>query len=136
MENGALAFLPGSHLTHPVHRRFVHLKGLGTGFEKIADPVPTRPEDYVLQPCKAGTFKLLIHIHPHQRNVTPCPVFRFTGTLLLFSGNLMHTSSANLSAVSRYIYLFTVIDTAPAVVYDEKNLLQPKEMPKLLEVHA
>jgi hypothetical protein len=58
-ENGALSFLPGSHLTTSITKRFVRLPGGGTGFE------PLVPQDlqekmlpptgkYVLEACEPG----------------------------------------------------------------------------------
>ncbi|TFY68787.1 hypothetical protein EVJ58_g793 [Rhodofomes roseus] len=37
-ENGALSFLPGSHLTAPITKRFVRKPGGGTGFETLIPP--------------------------------------------------------------------------------------------------
>ncbi|KAH9948564.1 phytanoyl-CoA dioxygenase [Amylocystis lapponica] len=45
-ENGALSFLPGSHLSAPITKRFVRLPSGGTGFEQLIPPerAPTAPE--------------------------------------------------------------------------------------------
>ena len=58
-ENGALSFLPGSHLTTPITKRFVRLPTGGTGFEQL--PVPTNysgavssTNEYVLECCQPG----------------------------------------------------------------------------------
>ena len=55
-ENGALSFLPGSHLTAPIAKRFVRLPSGGTGFEELLDPnqVPTPVGEYVLEECNPG----------------------------------------------------------------------------------
>jgi phytanoyl-CoA hydroxylase len=64
--NGALYFLPGSHLISPITKRFIRLPDKkGTGFE----PLPHNPnskesststnssnDDYVLVTCKPGPF--------------------------------------------------------------------------------
>lgn len=58
-ENGALSFLPGSHLTSPITKRFVRLPQGGTGFEDLIPPekVPPKPEGkYVLEACDPGTY--------------------------------------------------------------------------------
>ena len=55
-ENGALSFLPGSHLTAPIAKRFVRLPSGGTGFEELLDPnqIPTPVGEYVLEECNPG----------------------------------------------------------------------------------
>jgi hypothetical protein len=55
-ENGALSFLPGSHLTAPIAKRFVRLPTGGTGFEQLLDPnqVQTPVGEYVLEECNPG----------------------------------------------------------------------------------
>ncbi|KAG8987961.1 hypothetical protein FRB93_004329 [Tulasnella sp. JGI-2019a] len=104
--NGALSFAPGSHLTHPIDRRFVRTGTGGTGFETLCAPgPPLREEDYVMHPCPAGT---LVVIH----------------------GSVLHKSERNTSEKTRYAYTFHMIESAPPAVYDEKNWLQPtREMP-------
>ena len=60
-ENGALSFLPGSHLTAPITKRFVRLSTGGTGFEQIipASEAPKPPEGkYVLEACNPGEYGL------------------------------------------------------------------------------
>ena len=56
-ENGALSFLPGSHLTTSITKRFVRLPTGGTGFEELipASEAIRNPEGkYVLEACDAG----------------------------------------------------------------------------------
>lgn len=59
--NGALSFLPGSHLIYPVTKRFVRLgEGNGTGFEQL--PLTSEEEElsgkpkgeYILETCNPG----------------------------------------------------------------------------------
>ena len=60
-ENGALSFLPGSHLTAPITKRFVRMPSGGTGFESLIPPekVPKNPEGkYVLEACEPGESTL------------------------------------------------------------------------------
>jgi phytanoyl-CoA hydroxylase len=61
--NGALSFLPGSHLTTPLTKRFVRIPGGGTGFEPLVAPeVAERvaaenkaaSDSYVLETCEPG----------------------------------------------------------------------------------
>ena len=56
-ENGALSFLPGSHLTAPITKRFIRLSTGGTGFEQLIAPedAPKNPEGkYILECCEPG----------------------------------------------------------------------------------
>lgn len=56
-ENGALSFLPGSHLTTPIYKRFVRLPGGGTGFETLVeeDNDASKGGQYVMECCQPGT---------------------------------------------------------------------------------
>ncbi|KAH7335974.1 hypothetical protein B0J17DRAFT_668577 [Rhizoctonia solani] len=114
--NGALSFLPGSHRTTPINKRFVRLPEGGTGFIDIETPVTPldlqsqpfeRPADfgatggeYILETCDAGT-------------------------LVLIHGSVLHKSERNTSQNTRFAYTFHMIESAPRVRYDERNWLQP-----------
>jgi len=109
--NGALSFLPGSHLTYPVTKRFVRLgEGKGTGFEQLSltseEEFSGKPKgDYILETCNPGD-------------------------LVLIHGSVLHKSERNTSPHTRFAYTFHMIDSSPYAKYDEKNWLQPtKEMP-------
>lgn len=59
-ENGALSFLPGSHLSTKITKRFVRLPNGGTGFEYLSADAehgdPTQSSgDYKLETCSPGT---------------------------------------------------------------------------------
>jgi len=66
--NGALSFLPGSHKTFPITKRFVRLgPGKGTGFEplvsseedaKVQAQAAAEAGKYVMEPCNPGTTNL------------------------------------------------------------------------------
>ncbi|KAI9509172.1 phytanoyl-CoA dioxygenase, partial [Russula earlei] len=106
-ENGALSFLPGSHLTAPITKRFVRLPSGGTGFEQLLDPGQASMPvgEYVVEECKPGD-------------------------LVLIHGSVLHKSERNRSAKTRFAYTFHMIDSPPHALYDDKNWLQPtKEMP-------
>ncbi|KAH7927493.1 phytanoyl-CoA dioxygenase [Leucogyrophana mollusca] len=69
--NGALSFLPGSHLTTPITKRFVRTTGGGTGFEHLDVPEPT-PERGDL---------VLIHgsvLHKSERNTSARTRYAYT----------------------------------------------------------
>jgi len=103
-ENGALSFLPGSHLTAPIAKRFVRLPSGGTGFEQLLDPnqVQTPVGDYVLEECDPGD-------------------------LVLIHGSVLHKSERNRSDKTRFAYTFHMIESPPHAVFDDKNWLQPTE---------
>jgi|ERR1700679_1795069 phytanoyl-CoA hydroxylase len=60
-QNGALSFLPGSHKTTPIAKRFVRLPGGGTGFERLISPQDeakageSRKGEYIMAECEPGT---------------------------------------------------------------------------------
>ncbi|KAM6501909.1 phytanoyl-CoA dioxygenase [Amanita muscaria] len=106
-ENGALSFLPGSHLNAPIIKRFVRLPSGGTGFESLVteDTGPSESQnkgEYVLEPCEPGD-------------------------LVLIHGSVLHKSERNTSQRTRFAYTFHMIDSAPYALYDSKNWLQPTE---------
>jgi len=103
-ENGALSFLPGSHLTAPITKRFVRLPGGGMGFEQLLDPnqVSAPVGEYILEECNPGD-------------------------LVLIHGSVLHKSERNLSAKTRFAYTFHMIESPPFAVYDDRNWLQPTE---------
>lgn len=106
-ENGALSFLPGSHLRTPITKRFVRLPTGGTGFEQLTVPTGS-PEAapstgrYILECCEPGD-------------------------LVLIHGSVLHKSEKNLSRNTRFAYTFHMIESPPYATYDEKNWLQPTE---------
>ncbi|KAI0045356.1 phytanoyl-CoA dioxygenase [Auriscalpium vulgare] len=101
--NGALSFLPGSHRTTRVTKRFVRLPSGGTGFEALPAPESAPPSgDYVLEECEPGD-------------------------LVLIHGTVLHKSPRNLSDKTRFAYTFHMVESPPHAVYDEKNWLQPTE---------
>jgi ectoine hydroxylase-related dioxygenase (phytanoyl-CoA dioxygenase family) len=107
-ENGALSFLPGSHLTTPITQRFVRLPIGRTGFEKLVPPEVEKQieensepqEKYIMEACAPGD-------------------------LVLIHGSVLHKSERNCSSHTRFAYTFHMIDSFPHAVYDEKNWLQP-----------
>ncbi|GBE81220.1 phytanoyl-CoA dioxygenase [Sparassis latifolia] len=102
-ENGALSFLPGSHKSAPITKRFVRLPQGGTGFEELIPPekAPKNPEGkYILEACMPGDM-VLIH------------------------GSVLHRSEKNRSPHTRFAYTFHMIESPPHAVYDDKNWLQP-----------
>jgi len=104
-ENGALSFLPGSHLTTAITKRFVRLPTGGTGFEQLpvrTNEAPSPTGNYVLECCEPGD-------------------------LVLIHGSVLHKSEKNLSPNTRFAYTFHMIESSLYATYDEKNWLQPTE---------
>jgi len=102
-ENGALSFLPGSHKTTAITKRFVRMPEGGTGFEQLIPPEqePARHDGkYILEAC-------------------------LPGDLVLIHGSVLHKSEKNTSPHTRFAYTFHMIESPPYAVYDEKNWLQP-----------
>ncbi|KAJ6593868.1 phytanoyl-CoA dioxygenase [Mycena capillaripes] len=106
--NGALSFLPGSHLTTPLVKRFVRLPAGGMGFEPLVAPEVAEQiaaqnkasiDSYVLETCEPGD-------------------------LVLIHGSVLHKSGRNTSDKTRFAYTFHMIESSGAK-YDEKNWLQP-----------
>ncbi|KAF8514242.1 phytanoyl-CoA dioxygenase [Hysterangium stoloniferum] len=99
--NGALSFLPGSHLTAPITKRFVRAPGGGTTFEPLESNNSLKPEgEYILEPCEPGD-------------------------LVLIHGSVLHKSERNTSPLTRFAYTFHMIEDPAKATYDEKNWLQP-----------
>ena len=128
-ENGALSFLPGSHLTSPVAKRFVRLPTGGTGFEQLpvsAKETPLSAGEYVLERCDPGNLASVML--PVRQLILP--FYDFPGDLVLIHGSVLHKSEKNLSPNTRFAYTFHMIESPPYATYDEKNWLQPtKAMP-------
>ena len=119
-----MSFLPGSHLTAPITKRFVRLPSGGTGFEQLLDPnhASTPTGEYVLEECNPGELSTFAHGEnaAHLSHVG-------TGDLVLIHGSVLHKSERNTSAKTRFAYTFHMIESPPYAVYDEKNWLQPTE---------
>lgn len=107
--NGCLSFLPGSHKTASVDKRFVR-KPDGTGTTFIDNEGARFPvgDEYGKRAAEEGEYVL--------GEVK-------AGTLVLIHGNLLHKSEKNLSEKGRIIYTFHVIEGEN--VYDQRNWLQP-----------
>ncbi|KAF5348736.1 hypothetical protein D9758_006810 [Tetrapyrgos nigripes] len=104
--NGALSFLPGSHLTAPITKRFVRLPEGGTGFERLMSEEEEQEATehakgkYILEACGPGD-------------------------LVLIHGSVLHKSERNTSQNTRFAYTFHMIESPPRATYDAKNWLQP-----------
>lgn len=127
--NGALSFLPGSHLTTPITKRFVRLATGGTGFQSISTPASPKLD-------VEGASEQPVSMEPNlsERNYTMevCE----PGDLVLIHGSVLHKSKRNTSSQTRYAYTFHMIDSPPYAMYDEKNWLQPTlsmPFPKVLD---
>ncbi|VVT44491.1 uncharacterized protein SAPINGB_P000434 [Magnusiomyces paraingens] len=107
-ENGALQYLPGSHLNTPIAKRLVRTGESGeikTTFEPVPGAVISE-EQLELQK-DASKYKWV-----------ECPA----GSLVLIHNSVVHKSEHNLSNKSRYAYAFHVIEGTAD--YDTRNWLQ------------
>ena len=106
MKNGCLSFVPGSHKTHPIAKRFVRLEGGGTGFIEIGELADEPDESaFKVEECTAG--------------ISVSDFGECLGSLVVIHGNVLHKSEANLSEDSRYIYTFHIIEGNAK--YDDQN---------------
>ncbi|KAJ2757275.1 hypothetical protein H4R27_002428 [Coemansia aciculifera] len=102
LDNGCLEYIPGSHLTTPVTRRFVRKQdNSGTEMVSITTPDNTEVKDI-------------------SGNGVPIEVA--AGSLVLINGQVLHRSSHNYSAKSRWIYTFHIVEGTAE--YDQRNWLQ------------
>lgn len=98
LENGCLCVAPGSHLTTPLSQRLT--KG-DNGLPKFED---------LKAPLWAGSGgDRVVRARPTEYEYKPLQVKK--GSLILFHGNLMHTSGSNKSGTSRIAYTFSIIDS-------------------------
>lgn len=149
-ENGCLSFIPGSHKTTPLTKRFVRAGGRGSGsgsgsgrqekgeehgegadgesndvggttFEALPDPVYyTSPGSAAVPPGE--TQQQAPEAAGGEEGEFKMEEVK-SGSLVLLHGSTVHKSEANTSSASRFIYTFHVIDGT--ATYDEKNWLWP-----------
>ncbi|KAJ2767515.1 hypothetical protein GGI18_005781 [Coemansia linderi] len=100
LDNGCLEFIPGSHLTTPVTKRFVR-KHDDSGTEMIS----IAPDAGEARGTSGGV-----------------PIEVAAGSLVLIDGQVLHRSSHNYSAKSRWIYTFHIVEGTAG--YDQRNWLQ------------
>ena len=96
-ENGCLCVAGGSHLTTPLRQRLTK-----------ADDGQPRFEDLKESLWAKGVHDRGIEGEKMEHEYQPLEVKK--GTLILFHGNLMHTSGTNRSEKSRIAYTFSIID--------------------------
>lgn len=104
VENGCLSYLPGTHKTVPVTKRFVRIDGGKGGCNFMDVPVEAKPES---DGAAEGEYKMV-----------ECPA----GSLVLIHNSVLHKSEKNHLAKSRFAYAFHLIDGVDG--YDELNWLQ------------
>lgn len=93
-DNGCLSFVPGSHKSAAIKKRFVRVKQGGTGFEDVEEGKGNGVREKGRVEVEAGGEFVL------------GPVKK--GSLVLIHGNILHKSEQNLSKNSRWIYTFHV----------------------------
>ncbi|KAJ2077420.1 hypothetical protein H4R24_005147 [Coemansia sp. RSA 988] len=128
LENGCLEFIPGSHRTTPITRRFVRTnnpKDANAVTEMVAiEPTfslfpPLRNTDddvdFISASSAASTESL-------KTDISCKPVEVCSGSLVLIHGQVLHRSAHNHSEHSRWIYTFHIVEGANK--YDQLNWLQ------------
>ncbi|KAG7845224.1 hypothetical protein KL941_003069 [Ogataea angusta] len=104
LQNGCLSFVPGSHKTAEIKRRFV--KDLENGGTKFVDPKTLKETKDTNDPDDSKFVCVEIP----------------AGSLVLIHNRVIHKSEKNLSRMSRNAYTFHVIEGEAH--YDELNWLQ------------
>lgn len=103
MENGCLWYIPGSHKTMPLSRRYVRNH---------------EPDGPLLKMVDVAT-----HDYSNQTFV-PVPVHK--GSCVVIDGSVVHKSEKNCSPFPRPVYTFHIVDRAGSE-YSPENWLQPTE---------
>lgn len=98
LDNGCLSFVPGSHKSAAIKKRFVRLKEGGTGFEDVEEGKGNGVREKGGIEAAEGVGEFVMG-----------PVTK--GSLVLIHGNVLHKSERNLSDSSRWIYTFHVRHT-------------------------
>lgn len=102
-ENGALSFLPGSHKTTPITKRFVRLPNGKTGMEQLkesqdAQTPPATTVDYQLVECNPGRpIRRLVEVPYKLKRLW------YQGDLVIIHGSVLHKSPRNTSNRTRYV---------------------------------
>lgn len=122
-ENGALEYLPGSHLVTPIVQRLVRSSppSEDASSGKFDTQIKTQFEpvlDEEGNPLKLSPEVEKAQNDPSKYKLVDCPA----GSLVLINHSVLHKSNFNSSEKSRYAYTFHVIEGEAE--YDEKNWLQ------------
>jgi phytanoyl-CoA hydroxylase len=97
VENGCLRVAKGSHQTEPLRQRLTKSEGGKPNSEDLETPLWAK-----------GAHRTANEVGQTEYHYQPLEVKK--GTLVLFHGNLMHTSGMNKSEKSKIAYAFSVID--------------------------
>ncbi|KAJ2773469.1 hypothetical protein IWQ57_001281 [Coemansia nantahalensis] len=116
LHNGCLEYVPGSHRTAPIARRFVRARS-GAGTEMVdVGPVYQSALPVATDAREAGTPQ------QQEQQQESVPIEVAAGSLVLIHGQVLHKSARNQSQQSRWIYTFHIVDGA--CHYDADNWLQ------------
>lgn len=107
-DNGCIEYIPGSHLTVPLRKRFVNVDGMSK-FVNLDDPSTEYVPDEADQKLKTDSAQYKQLIIPK-------------GSMVLIDGRLIHRSKMNTTDKSRIAYTFHVVDGKAK--YDHLNWLQ------------
>lgn len=126
--NGCLSFVPGSHKDGSNRKRF----GRAESAEAPLRPTVNNPgfKGGEEGPNNAHIDLEFTGADPRLSTYTPAdfvPLEVKKGSCILIDGEVVHQSERNLSALSRFIYTFHMIDLQKGTTYSEKNWLQMKQ---------
>lgn len=107
VDNGCLSVAAGSHRTDPLRQRLVKSEKGVPRFEALDVPVWARGMSGT---SADGDGEGAQGEEKRQKEYTYTPLEVEKGTLILFHGNLLHTSGRNTSEKSRMAYMFSIID--------------------------
>ncbi|SCU87368.1 LADA_0E03598g1_1 [Lachancea dasiensis] len=113
LKNGCLSFAPGTHLDHPITKRFVRRFDKDSGKE-------LEGTEFMYFPNAQEQEKNL----PHDDSLGWESVECKAGDLVLIHGSVLHKSETNTSDKSRFAYAFHLIEDNAD--YDKLNWLQSK----------
>lgn len=107
-DNGCIEYIPGSHLTIPVKKRFIKVNGK-TKFVHVDDLSKEYTPDEQDEQLKSDSSL-------YKKLIIP------KGSMVLIDGRLIHRSKMNTTDKSRIAYTFHVVDGKAK--YDDLNWLQ------------
>ncbi|KAL8707957.1 MAG: hypothetical protein Q9220_007100 [cf. Caloplaca sp. 1 TL-2023] len=117
VENGCLCVAPGSHLMEPLRQRLIKQANGQPNFETLDTPLWAR-EAAVNRPPAAAAEIVKGDYKYRALEVK-------AGTLILFHGNLLHKSGANMSEKNRIAYNFNIVDGGAR--FPENGYMRPAD---------
>ena len=122
VENGCLWFIPGSHKTTPIQRRF---KRNPAYFEDEDLKVPKAKKPEGVRALQMEYEDDVLSKMPDEMDPRFVKVEVPAGACVVLHGSVVHKSDRNQSAKSRFVYAFHAVEGEPAgVQWSKENWLQ------------